>query len=205
MSLRHAVLGVLSAQPMTGYDLLEVFDRSSGYVWAAGQPQIYPELKKMAGEGLLTSKVLHTGRRARRLYAVSAKGRDEFERWVGDEPEYGPERDRDSVRLRAMYLDIVDTSRARKFFEGYAAYYEDRLSQWRQRLENIVNGRSPLIKARLASRAADEHNAIVAYKRFALEGQIGRAELEIEWARNGMKLVTQLEASRRGKRKSVPA
>jgi PadR family transcriptional regulator, regulatory protein AphA len=205
MSLRHAILGVLSAKPMTGYDLLEVFDRSSGYVWPAGQPQIYPELKKMARDGLLSSKLLHTGRRAKRVYAVNAKGHRELQRWVGDDPEYGPERDRDSVRLRAMYLDVTDTKRARKYFEGYQSYYQGRIAQWRQRLENVLNGESPLIKARLASRNSDEHDAIIAYKRFALEGQIARGELEIEWARQGLQLVQRLEAARLHGARSVSA
>jgi PadR family transcriptional regulator AphA len=205
MSLRHAILGVLSAKPMTGYDLLEVFDRSSGYVWPAGQPQIYPELKKMAGDGLLSAKVVKTGRRTKRVYGVTAKGHRELQRWVGEDADYGPERDRDSVRLRAMYLDVTDTERARKYFEGYLAYYHGRLAQWRQRLENVLNGKSPLIKARLASRDPDEHEAIVAYKRFALQGQIARGELEMQWAREGLDLVERLEARRRNKSDSIPA
>jgi PadR family transcriptional regulator AphA len=205
MSLRHAILGVLSAQPMTGYDLLDVFDRSSGFVWPAGQPQIYPELKKMAGEALLSSKLLHHGRRAKRVYAVTAKGQRELQRWVSEPPEYGPDRDRDSVKLRAMYLDVADFDHAREFFEGYVAYYESRITQWQQRLDNVVNGRSPLIKARLASRDAEEHEAIVAYKQFALEGQIARARLEVQWAREGLELVSRLESARGRKRKSRPA
>jgi len=190
---------------MTGYDLLEVFDRSSGYVWPAGQPQIYPELKKMAGDGLLSAKVVKNGRRAKRVYAVTARGNRELQRWVGEDPDYGPERDRDSVRLRAMYLDVTDTKRARKYFEGYHAYYQGRLAQWRQRLENVLNGESPLIKARLATRSSDEHEAIIAYKQFALEGQIARGELELRWARDGLDLVEQLEARRLRTGGSIPA
>ena len=104
-----------------------------------------------------------------------------------------------------MYRDVTDAERARKYFQGYLAYYQGRLAQWRQRLENVLNGKSPLIKARLASRDPDEHEAIVAYKQFALEGQIARGELELQWARAGLDLVERLEARRRKKSDSIPA
>ena len=47
MSLRYALLAVLTAQPMTGYDLARTFHASVGHVWNAPNSQIYPELHRM--------------------------------------------------------------------------------------------------------------------------------------------------------------
>ncbi|MFD0886645.1 PadR family transcriptional regulator [Streptosporangium algeriense] len=45
MSLRHALLGLLSQGPASGYDLLKTFDISLANVWPATQSQVYAELR----------------------------------------------------------------------------------------------------------------------------------------------------------------
>ena len=40
MSLRHALLALLDASPMTGYELTKIFDQSASRVWHATHPQI---------------------------------------------------------------------------------------------------------------------------------------------------------------------
>ena len=41
MSLRHAFLGVLKDQPLTGCDLVRHFQCTVGFPWSAPQSQIY--------------------------------------------------------------------------------------------------------------------------------------------------------------------
>jgi DNA-binding PadR family transcriptional regulator len=54
MSLRMALLGLLSVKgPASGYDLAKKFELSLNHVWQAGHTQIYPELVKMAADGLV--------------------------------------------------------------------------------------------------------------------------------------------------------
>src|SRR5271156_1253910 len=101
MSLRHALLGLLTAQPMTGYDLAKVFDRSVEFVWHAPHSQIYPELRRMEADGLIAAESLFRGRRPKRVYAITADGRRELEQWVA-EPSV-PERVRDPQRLKTTY------------------------------------------------------------------------------------------------------
>ncbi|WP_279581330.1 PadR family transcriptional regulator [Fodinicola feengrottensis] len=51
MSLRHALLALLEAEPMSGYSLAKFFDQSVAYVWHAPHSQIYPELRRMSRPG----------------------------------------------------------------------------------------------------------------------------------------------------------
>ena len=44
MRLRHAILGLLSHQPQSGYDLNRAFTSSVVYFWYADQSQIYRTL-----------------------------------------------------------------------------------------------------------------------------------------------------------------
>ena len=41
VSLRHALLGALKDQPLTGYDLVRHFQGTVGFLWSAPQSQIY--------------------------------------------------------------------------------------------------------------------------------------------------------------------
>ena len=52
MSLRHAVLGMLSVNSCTGYELTQWFDSSLQHAWHASHSQIYPELAKLQTEAL---------------------------------------------------------------------------------------------------------------------------------------------------------
>ena len=47
MELKHAILGLLSIQPMSGYDLNRAFSNTVAHFWYADQSQIYRTLDKL--------------------------------------------------------------------------------------------------------------------------------------------------------------
>lgn len=195
MSLRHGILGVISAAPMTGYDLVQYFDRSAAFFWPAKQPQIYPELRRMEKAGLLSARVTQGLRGEKRLYAITAKGEQELRRWETEAEPYPP--DKDVIRLKAMYLDMTGFPAARAFFAAHVAHYSKRMEQWQETVDRLRNRRSELLGARLKKRPVAEHEAIVAYKVLSFEGQIARAQTEIAWAQRGIELVKRLEQRRK--------
>ncbi|GAA1996356.1 hypothetical protein GCM10009799_23780 [Nocardiopsis rhodophaea] len=77
MSLSYALLGMLAYEPFSGYDLKKRFDGELGeYAWHAPHTRIYPELVKLADEGLI--EVTDEGARGRRTYAATEAGRAEL-------------------------------------------------------------------------------------------------------------------------------
>ncbi|WP_205473683.1 PadR family transcriptional regulator [Nocardioides sp. SYSU D00038] len=97
MSLRHAILGLLARQPSTGYDLTRTFDVSLATTWPASHSQIYPELGKLEGAGLV--EVVERGPRGSKTYGLTDAGRDELRRWlVEDEPDRS-QRNESGLRL----------------------------------------------------------------------------------------------------------
>ena len=48
----RVILGFLAVEPRSGYDIKEQVDKSTRFFWAASYGQIYPELKRLAGDGL---------------------------------------------------------------------------------------------------------------------------------------------------------
>ncbi|WP_173125391.1 PadR family transcriptional regulator [Kibdelosporangium persicum] len=128
MSLRHAVLGLLTTGPASGYDLLKRFEVSLAYVWSATQSQLYGELAKMADEGLV--EVAAEGPRGRKEYAITADGRAALLHWMTEvEPE--PLR-RNGMLLRVFFLHLVDPDKAVAFLRrqaDLAAQQHDELSK----------------------------------------------------------------------------
>ena len=55
-STSEALLGLLTIEPMSGYDLGLVIRDSIGHFWNESYGQIYPNLKRLAAEGLVAAK-----------------------------------------------------------------------------------------------------------------------------------------------------
>jgi DNA-binding PadR family transcriptional regulator len=119
VSLRHALLGLLADRSASGYDLLKLIDTSLGNVWPATQSQIYSELNKLAGSGLIA--VDAEGARGRKQYALTDTGRDELRRWL---TETEPARNhRSEVLLRVFFLGEISRDQAHDYLAGLAATF----------------------------------------------------------------------------------
>ncbi|KAA2263473.1 PadR family transcriptional regulator [Solihabitans fulvus] len=117
MSLRHALLGLLSDHPASGYDLLKLFDTSLANVWPATQSQIYTELTKLADAGLIT--VSTEGPRGRKEYALTDGGLAELRHWLVETP---PQRTtRSDVLLRVFFLSVLTPAQGHAYLAGLAA------------------------------------------------------------------------------------
>lgn len=84
MSLSHAILGLLTVTPMTGYELkTQAFDNTIAHFWQADQTQIYRTLAAMAEAGWVecTLEVQHD-RPNRKVYHITEAGREELRRWL---------------------------------------------------------------------------------------------------------------------------
>ena len=193
MSLRYALLAILRVGPQSGYELQKQFSLSVGHVWHAPDSQIYPELRKMASEGLIEAEDQARGERGmRRLYHVTPAGDQAFLAWMNSPLDY--QRFRDPAHLRAAYLESAEPEAARAFLRGHIAHWESELAQFQGQLDDIDAGTSPMLNRRLEVIPESEHERTIAYKRFTYEGLVERARGEIAWAKRGLALVDRLSA-----------
>lgn len=99
--LKHGVLGLLSYGDMTGYEIMEVFRDSLAFFWNANTSQIYRELQNLEGRGLATSRIEEQDARPnRRVYSITAAGRDELSRWLASKVDDA----RSDVQIRFPFL-----------------------------------------------------------------------------------------------------
>ncbi|WP_017588953.1 PadR family transcriptional regulator [Nocardiopsis ganjiahuensis] len=77
MALREAVLAALLEGEASGYDLAKRFDAGVANFWSATPQQLYRELERLEGEGLLSARVVRQERRPdKRLFTVTEAGRE---------------------------------------------------------------------------------------------------------------------------------
>jgi DNA-binding PadR family transcriptional regulator len=78
IDIKFPILGFLMESEMTGYDLKRRFRDPVGFFYRASDGSLYPALKKLAHEGMVTMRAEQHGQRARKGYAITAKGRERF-------------------------------------------------------------------------------------------------------------------------------
>jgi DNA-binding PadR family transcriptional regulator len=118
MALEHALLVSLSERPAAGLELTQRFEKSIGFFWAATHQQIYRTLARMESDGWVTSEVVvQHGRPDKKVYAVSASGREALSQWLTTvSPQQHPRSDL-SVKMRgasfaADRVAVLDVVRA---------------------------------------------------------------------------------------------
>jgi PadR family transcriptional regulator, regulatory protein AphA len=108
------VLGLLVGGERSGYDLEQLARGSVGYFWAPARSQIYAVLPRLVAAGLAEPLDLVQGRGpAKRLYRITAAGRDAIERWLEDGP-IGPEPDRNLLLLKVFFGELMRPERLRE-------------------------------------------------------------------------------------------
>lgn len=142
MSLRYALLGLLAEEPASGYDLARKFERNlRRYAWHAQHSQIYPELSRLADDGL--AAVVEHGPRGRRTYAITDTGRIELRRWVldpNDEPVV-----RNEHTLKLFLLSTLDVEDARKMLQVQAEGSRQQYEQLRAAIDEAAAAGRPAV------------------------------------------------------------
>jgi len=88
MSINHAILGMLSCKPFTGYDLKKIMQDSLFMPWSGNNNQIYKALLALEDSGLVTSLVQHQdGLPSKKVYTITEAGTVELTRWLRSAPE----------------------------------------------------------------------------------------------------------------------
>jgi DNA-binding PadR family transcriptional regulator len=146
MSLRHAVLGLLSSAPSSGYDLLKRFDMSLANVWSATQSQLYTELTRMAADGLV--EAASEGARGRKEYTITEAGLAELRHWMTEvEPE--PLR-RNAMLLRVFFLHLLQPAEARAYIRRQAELAAERHAVLTKLADEIEGDDPAAIHGRIA-------------------------------------------------------
>lgn len=128
-TLGYALLGLLAREPATGYDLARMMRRPVGYFWSAGHSQIYPELARLEGAGLVRHTVVDgAGPRATKRFRVTPSGRRDVRAWLLATTAEVDERE---VLLRVYLLFVLSPPEALGVVEAIRDHHRDTLEHYR--------------------------------------------------------------------------
>jgi DNA-binding PadR family transcriptional regulator len=147
VNLRYALLGLLAAQPGSGFDIVRRFRGTAGYAWTAHHSQIYPELARCLSLGLIEE--VGAGPRGKRVYRTTQLGRNQLVRWLGSD-----EVDR-TVRseptLKSFFTWLLGPDAAAGLYRREADYHRAQLDEL-TRIEREFPDTSELAGPQLAAR-----------------------------------------------------
>jgi len=94
MDVKTIILGLLMNESMTGYELKKAFSISFTFFSGLSYGSIYPALKKMEKEGLISMTLeIQDGSPNRKVYTITDKGRDFFLSSLQEPATIEPKRD----------------------------------------------------------------------------------------------------------------
>ena len=121
----YAILGLLAVRPWTTYELAKQVRRSLNWFWPRAERKLYDEPKRLVADGLATATEGFTGRRKRTTYAITAEGRAELARWLG-EPSAPPTYEFEAM-VRVFFADAGDLDQLRATLRRTDTEAADRL------------------------------------------------------------------------------
>jgi PadR family transcriptional regulator AphA len=95
----YVILGMVSREPRSGYEIKAAVDNSTRFFWAASYGQIYPELKRLSEAGLVEGVDSPRGERRRTVYGITKAGKAELREWLRQPPETAEMREEGLLKL----------------------------------------------------------------------------------------------------------
>jgi DNA-binding PadR family transcriptional regulator len=108
MSVRHALLALLSEAPKYGLQLRQEFESGTGEVWPLNVGQVYTTLQRLERDGLVASDD-GEDQGPQKGYRITPAGSKELAAWLRTPPDTSPPRDELVIKvLVALRVPDVD-------------------------------------------------------------------------------------------------
>jgi len=146
--VQYAVLGLISARTdgAHGYQLKIEFDALYGEFWSLNYGQLYRTLDRLERAGLIGgTEQFQSGRPSRKVYRITASGRQSLDDWLLLPPTYEPRPLRDELSVKLLFLTDAKHNETLALIRSQRAIYLQhlaRLTKRRSVLEEAGQGDS---------------------------------------------------------------
>ncbi|HML36612.1 MAG TPA: PadR family transcriptional regulator [Bacillota bacterium] len=131
MSIRYAILGLLSWRPSSGYELKKVFEASPYLYWSGNNNQIYKALLELQKEGLISCETVHQdGAPSKKVYSITKDGASKLKGWIKTAPA-APEFKKPFL-IQMAWADMLNKGELEDLFARYEAEVEAQLDQQKE-------------------------------------------------------------------------
>src|SRR5437016_1639956 len=128
MSVRHALLALLSEGPKDGLQLRQEFEARTGEVWPLNVGQVYTTLQRLERDGLVVSDGLSEDG-PQKGFRITPEGENELAVWLRTPPDLSsPPRDELVIKvLVALRVPGVDVH---EVVQSHRRYLVELMQQW---------------------------------------------------------------------------
>jgi DNA-binding PadR family transcriptional regulator len=128
MSIRHALLALLSEGPKYGLQLRQEFEARTGEVWPLNVGQVYTTLQRLERDGLVESDD-NADEGPQKGFHITEEGATELDEWLRTPPDFSsPPRDELVIKvLVALELPGVDVH---ELVQVHRRYLVELMQQW---------------------------------------------------------------------------
>jgi DNA-binding PadR family transcriptional regulator len=130
-TLGYAILGLLAREPLSGYDLASRTRERLGFFWQARHSQIYPELARLEGEGMVAHRVVEQQDRPdKKVYEITGTGLEALKEWITAPVK--ARATRDELVLKAYSVWLADPERAVALFRDQQRLHKEQLLDYKK-------------------------------------------------------------------------
>jgi len=128
MSVRHALLALLSEGPMYGLRLREEFEARTGEVWPLNVGQVYTTLQRLERDGLAQSDDdAEDG--PQKLFRITEAGEGELDSWLHTPPDLSSPP-RDELVMKVLVALRMPGVNAHEVIQAHRRYLVQLMQQW---------------------------------------------------------------------------
>jgi DNA-binding PadR family transcriptional regulator len=118
MSVRHALLALLSEGPKYGLQLRQEFEARTGEVWPLNVGQVYTTLQRLERDGFVESDDADGGEGRQRRFRITSDGNAELLDWLRAPQDMSPPRDELVIKVLVAWqvpgVDVQDVIQAHR-------------------------------------------------------------------------------------------
>lgn len=141
------ILGLLTWQPMAGYELKREIAGSLQNFWSESFGQLYPQLNKLDAAGLIEAvpETVSDGR-GKRVYRITGQGRQVLKEWLALPPH--PRPPRDELLMKVFFAGEGDAAEIASHVRASCRNAEETLNKYREIEIRIIGMSKTIPKAR---------------------------------------------------------
>lgn len=181
--LKFILLGLLDYGPMTGYELKQTIDTSTGFFWHAHHSQIYTTLRQMEKDGLVTSVFKQEDDALRRrVYTLTDSGRKELTEWL-DTPMTEVPSLKEDFLVRIFFSGRRDPRQVLEELAIQQKLHQSTLKSYQEMMAKIPHYGHP------QDTGVSTHQK---YWRLTLQMGLQYEKMYLEWLDNAIKTVSDM-------------
>jgi DNA-binding PadR family transcriptional regulator len=127
MSVRHALLALLSEGPKYGLQMRDEFELRTGEVWPLNVGQVYTTLQRLERDGLVASD--GNGDGPQKSYRITAQGATELESWLRTPPDLSSPP-RDELVIKVLVAIAVPGIHVRDVIQAHRRHVVELMQEW---------------------------------------------------------------------------